>query len=296
MASEDTVLAATRSYVGSLHSGYCENPRYQAKTKLAPLIRCQHLSFNWLSACVLSEDGHLAFLFGSYNEQLKQLLLLRLAGSDPQPTQEEIDENMEGAPPSWLLGQRARKEVSSVQLVWPVDVSAVRKVVNGCAEAKDYETLRCPDISAPLGGIAWSLELQAEWLPHDQAVTLYLFCVPQNAAEGAWCRFKAQFEVQGYPHFTHTTCCNRAVREDQGHGVQNFFQTGNMVKGWDEDAWQDADLPTSGELRVVLTVMATSSTPGGVSFEDEPTASDVVSSDDSKSDAAAGPDAAAEGG
>ena len=82
VASEDTVLFTAQVYadklreaslaiVGSLHG------EQLAIDKLAPLVRCPHLSQFWLSASVLSDDAH-DLLLQKQQPQVKRLLLLKL--------------------------------------------------------------------------------------------------------------------------------------------------------------------------------------------------------------------------
>jgi hypothetical protein len=250
VASEDTVLAAAREYLDA----YKGNASLVAGV-LAPLIRCQHLSTFWLSACALQLDEGLSTLFSRFQQPLKPLLMMRLADKDRVPTQEELQGEFEGAPSSWLLGQRASKTVDSVQLVWPLHVAELRSAAQRSCIEKELVRVECPGVSAPLGGMTWTMLVEAEWGADQQATRLGLFCIPGNAPMNSWCRFKARFEVQGVPELSYSISCSHAVSGPAGFGWHDYF-VGYVSGGWDEAAWAAAGLPAEGELRVTLTVTA----------------------------------------
>jgi hypothetical protein len=252
VASEDTVLAAAREYLKA--------PKFTPSLvagMLAPLIRCQHLSTFWLSACVCAKEEGLSALFSRFQQPLKTLLMMRLADKDRVPTQEELQEEFEGAPSSWLLGQRAFKNVDSVQLVWPLRVAELRSAAQRSCTAKELVRVECPaaGVSAPLGGMTWSMVLEAEWDADQQATELWLFCIPRNAPHNSWYTFKGRFDVEGAPELSQSIDCLRAIPGPEGFGLVDVF-VGSMSGGWDEAAWAAAGLPAEGELRVTLTVTA----------------------------------------
>lgn len=256
VASEDTVLAAAREYLKAQKFKF--TPSLVAGM-LAPLIRCQHLSTFWLSACVCAKDEGLSALFSRYQQPLKPLLMMRLADGDCVLTQEELQDQFEGAPPSWLLGQRALKNVDSVQLVWPLRVAELRSAAQRSAAEQDLVRLECPLTSAPLGGMTWSLLAEADWDADRQAVQLGLFCIPLNAPLNSWYTFRAQLDVEGAPELSHKVSCLRSVSAPTGLGSD---LVGSMSGGWDEAAWAATGLPAEGELRVTLTVTAFNNTGG----------------------------------
>jgi hypothetical protein len=97
-----------------------------AQQRLAPLIRCQHLSLYWLSAALHSQDAPKLLLHG-LAEQLKLMLVLRHSGVGSRLTAARLQRRIPGAPASWSLGKRASKQVSSVQVVWELEVSKVKE-------------------------------------------------------------------------------------------------------------------------------------------------------------------------
>lgn len=198
-------------------------------------------------------------LFRPFKKQLKTLLMMRLADEDFVPTQEELQEHLEGAPASWLLGRRAFRGVDSVQLTWPLRISELRSTAQRASDNKGVVSLECPCVSAPLGGMSWSMRVQARWVAEQQATRLGLYCIPGNAPSDVWYRFGAEFDVDGAPQLSRIFTRSRVLAKKAGRGgfgVPNFFAAG-MSGGWDEAAWVAAGLPAAGELRVTLTVLAT---------------------------------------
>lgn len=259
VASEDTALSAVRTYVNSARSSV----RQAARAALGPLIRCQHLSVYWLSACVLSEHG-LGLLFTPFSKQLKKLLMARLADPSFEPTHEHTADSMEGAPASWLLGQRMQRAVSSVQLAWAVSVSNIRALAQLCAEEREASDFDCSRMSAPLDGMMWGLQLQAKW-EESGGVLVGLFVVPKNAPADVWYKFKAEITLAGHPQLaatSHTLNLGFALGHKQGWGLQDCFGTGAMAGGWDEAAWAAAGMPSEGDLTITMRVTATHNTPG----------------------------------
>lgn len=146
-----------------------------------------------------------------------------------------------------------------MQLVWTLRVSDIRALAQRSMETKGDKTLVCPNSSPPLGGIACSLELEANWLADAEGVELYLFCLPRNTPIDLWYRFEGTFAVAGIPHLTQRFAYDGAKIAGRALGNEAFV-AGAMTGGWDEAAWKAVDLPSSGELQIVLTVTATSST------------------------------------
>jgi hypothetical protein len=257
VASEDTVLAAVRSYIRACP----KSSKTAANEELAPLIRCQHLSVYWLSTCVLAKDeGQLSLLFAPFRKQLKTLLMMRLADQEYMPTQEQLQEHFQGAPASWGLGRRAFRGVHSVQLTWVLPVSELRSKVQRASELKGNVSWECPSVSAPLGGMTWSMLVQAHWDAEKQAARLGLYCVPANAPREVWYRYRVKLHMDAGVRPGPFFITSQVLTQKTGRGAMgfnNFFGTGYMSGGWDEAAWVAAGLPTEGEVRVTLTVMAT---------------------------------------
>lgn len=143
-----------------------------------------------------------------------------------------------------------------VQVVWPLSISELRRAAQRSVEQRRVVSLRCPSTSAPFGGMTWALELHADG-KEGQGATIGLFCVPQNAPRDVWYRFAAKFEVDGAPQLSGTMSCARALGRRVGRGYQDMFEVGCMAGGWDEEAWAATGLPSEGELRLTLTVLAT---------------------------------------
>jgi hypothetical protein len=240
VASEDTVLPAAREYAGVLRQN--QAAVYQA---LGPHIRCQHLSMFWLSACVHAKHDGLSALLGPFNKQLQTLLMMRHADSECVPTEDELQEDIEGAPTSWILDKRAFREVHSVQVVWPLSIDVLRRTAHRSSFCKELAELKCPGVSAPLGGLTWSMLLQADWDPVRQATQLGLFCTPRNAPHNCWYRFRGRVDVEGDLGLSQSISCSRLTAGSEGRGWVDFFGVGWMSGGWDEEAWVARGLPAA---------------------------------------------------
>jgi hypothetical protein len=258
VASEDTVLAAVRAYVNADKS-----TSTAVNLILAPHVRCQHLSMFWLSACVHSKDKALSAVFSPFKKQLKKLLMMRLADND-FVTQDELQLHLTTAPPSWRLGMRDVRDVHSVQLVWPLRISTLRSAAQRASSRQDLVEVKYAGVSAPMGGMTWSMLVQAVWDSDRQATRLGLFCIPRNAPRNCWYRFRGWVDVAGAPELSFIVDCSCLLTgskggRQEGWGQDDFFDVGWMSGGWDEAVWVAGGLPAAGELRVTLTVTGANS-------------------------------------
>jgi hypothetical protein len=160
---------------------------------------------------VLSDEKRLSALFSTFKKQLKKLLMIRLADNDYVPTDDELQQHLEGAPRSWTLGRRATREVDSVQLVWPIPISELRSAAQRCCTERRLVKVECSGMSAPLGGMTWSMVVQATWDAERQATQLGLYCKPRNAPHKVWYRYMCQFDVEGAPELARNLYCPRVM-------------------------------------------------------------------------------------
>jgi hypothetical protein len=220
-----------------------------AKQRLAPLIRCPHLSRYWLSGTVNSLDAD-AMLLAELRPQIRQLLLLRDAKADYMVTDTSLLEGnpLAGAPPSWVLEQRVVKPVGSVELVWQLEVCKLRDTARLAAAGKHAIEVHSTRASPPLGGIDFVLSTICHGYTGDTRIGMY--CTPHNLWTDMTCVYDLEIEVVGFHKFK--TSCRQPDRD--GYGGGNIFDVGSMAGGWDEVAWAGKGLPTSGQLTIKLTV------------------------------------------
>jgi hypothetical protein len=138
-AAKETFGATPMSVFGAQQA----SAGHLAVDKLAPLVRCPHLSQIWLSASVLSDDADKLLMRG-LQPQLKRLLLLKQAHKD-RLSPDNIRLDVFGAPASWLLLVRDIQPVSSRQLEWKVDVAAIRQAAQDSAIKKESVCLYPPN-------------------------------------------------------------------------------------------------------------------------------------------------------
>jgi hypothetical protein len=254
VASEDTVTYTAQAYVKSLAA---ESDKAQlAGEKLAPLVRCPHLSHFWLSASVLSVDAD-KLLLRSLQPQLKQLLLLW----PPRPTKcpgrtyfspEVLKEHIPAAPDSWLLPVRDIVPVGAVIVEWKVDVAAIRQTALDSVSQKQCVLLSTRSPKCLLGGIMWNMALQVIWDSSRQGITLGLFCCPETLPTGSYCCCTFSFERVDAPAIGPTT--HKCYLHERSRGIPDFFNLGVLLGGFDEAAWAAKGLPTSGSILLRLTV------------------------------------------
>lgn len=275
VASEDTVLYTAQQYVDNQP----ESCSKDAKSKLAPLVRCPHLSHFWLSASVASSDAP-KLLLSELRPQLRHLLLAQRPGltNDITSTAVMKSEKLGGlstAPASWLLPARKTKEVSSVQLQWVVELSAIKAAAVEAATSKKAK-MSCAGTSAPLQGIVWGLSLEVASLKNRgiEEVTVYL--QPSNIPADTYCKPAHRVDCAPHQEMTPSTTsypaggmgcptsnasrvCFSRKAVDIFSGMDRFGWAIYEIKsgGSDEVAWAAYGLPTSGQLVVKLTIGAT---------------------------------------
>lgn len=140
VASEDTVLDTAQAYVDAV-TPYSLQRQLTAKQLLAQLVRCQHLSYFWLTAAPLTATGP-SLLLSSLTAQLKQLLMVRAGLGDGSLAHSELQQWVQGAPDSWTLDQRAIRPVDAVALTWRVDIAKLASTARLSASQKQLLRLR----------------------------------------------------------------------------------------------------------------------------------------------------------
>jgi hypothetical protein len=250
VASEDTVLYTAREYLNGLGG---EEQCKRGQQLLAPLIRCPHLSRYWLSGAVHAADDDSALL-SELRSHMWQLLMLRDVQGDYVVKGPDLQEGelLAGAPPSWALGGRVSNPVSSVGLVWRLDVSDLRDAARRCATDRCTARLCSPMVTAPLRGTVFRVALDCDW--HEGGVSIGAFGQPCNLYADMYymCSFRWQVEGGG------TLACvmGEPYRGVDLSGWGDVFDVGCMAEGWDEVAWARKGLPTSGQLTIKFTVSA----------------------------------------
>jgi hypothetical protein len=246
VASEDTVLYTARQYISNLDGEQYD----QAQQQLARVTRCPHLSRFWLSGSVNSAEAD-DMLLADLQTQLRQLLLLRDAQEKYHVQAADLQEGgwLIGAPPSWTLGCRVIKPVSSVQLVWHLNVSELRDAARRSAAKQCFVRLVSPEVSPPLGGIDFGMPCFCVF--GDEGVKLGLHYGPTNLPKEMTCMGTFTSDVEGYG-----TCTYALPKPMRGKltGWPDHFDLGPMAGGWDEVAWAGKGLPASGPLSIKLTV------------------------------------------
>jgi hypothetical protein len=217
VSSEETVLFTAQSYTDKLMRS---SSQQHAVDKLAPLVRCPHLSQFWLSASVLSRDADKPLLCGlqpAGAPQLKRLLLLKQAHKvDACLTAAVITQYVPCAPDSWLLPVRdIQPAVSSRELEWTLDVAAIRQAAKDSADQKQT-SVRWSPTSCLLGGVKWSMKLEWVWDASKQGSRMGLYATARNLPTGIFCCCTYSLECVGADVVT------------KGTGVEKLFSE----SGW----------------------------------------------------------------
>jgi hypothetical protein len=219
--------------------------------RLGPLIRCQYISQYWLLLSVLSDDAG-SMPLAQLRPQLKQLLTVRSAKVGAADA--EVHAEIEDAPPSWILCRRSTASVSTVQLTWELDIGALREVAQHCAAAQKKSVLTSPGVTAPLGGMAFEMQIACEPEEGSSAVKIGVFAGPRGIpSDGSW-TFTYSLEVPGILPGNNETSDICHTADGGGWGFYYFFDIGFMEAGWDEVAWAAQGLPASGPLVLKLSV------------------------------------------
>lgn len=151
------MLCTVHKYISTFKLMSCPDEQRAAKQRLAPLIRCQHLSQFWASTSVVSNKADsMAAVLSSLRPQLSQLLMLRSSKPGFACGPSEVAKLVTGAPASWALGKRISMPVSSVSSTWNVAVSALRRaacvsVLRQRSKRKVTEQEHSPSTTAPHG-------------------------------------------------------------------------------------------------------------------------------------------------
>lgn len=180
--SEDTVFYSMRCYSDSTSNAVTMKLIQQ---RLGPLVRPQHLSYKWMWLSVV-RDRTKSMPLAKLQPQLEKLMMLRRGA-----TAAEVQGALQGMahPPSWLLGQRASAPVSTVKLTFEVSIRALRRTAKLCAAQQIPHSLCSPDVTPPLGGMAF--ELKVECRPVGEGFcSIGLFVTPRDLPAGARRDFK----------------------------------------------------------------------------------------------------------
>ena len=250
VASEDTVLYTFIEYVYKVYRLSAEQGM-DARRVLAPLIRCPYLSGYWLTITT-DPTTRAAWALAELQPQVAKLLVLGSAQPGvPWMHSFGLQRLLPGAPPSWLMGQRISKPVSSVFVTCSVTISILREAAHRCvAEGQALEIFIKQSSTPPLGGLIF---------------TLQLVCSP--AAAGAGCEVHMVVTCTNLEAATICPSFNCRLVSPGGHSAaaakplgakfvvfKDFFKLGVMAGGWDAVAVAAKGLPASGELFFTLTV------------------------------------------
>lgn len=223
--SEETVLYTAQHFVDNPHV----DDRRAAARKLAPLIRCPHLSVFWLSMSVMSEKAHRMLLF-SQRAHVQRLLLLRLAEQkQPAGKPEDLQQLLQGAPESWWLKQRVHKPVQQVELTWELDVERLKTSAILSATEDRAVTLDTGAITPPFRGIAWTIYANCY---RGQYIGLHMKL--NTWVPDLYCRTSCTLTVPCPVHGNKTSTfvsplqCNK-----DADGSQGLFPKG-MAGGWND--------------------------------------------------------------
>ena len=254
MASEDTVLFTAQAYVDKLARAGFVISQQQAVEKLAPLVRCPHLSLSWLSASVLSDDADKMLLRG-LQPQLKQLLLLKASRkSDTSLSAVKIKESVLNVPASWLLPVRDTTPVTSGSMQWELEVAAIREVAQKSFKQQSSTVLKSTP-TCLLGGINWGIELYA--YPKAEGTMIGVYARAKSLPAGALCECSYSIECVGVALGVNSAKASKLfhnLERKTAWGWRDYFSLGPMSGGFDEAAWAAKGLPTSGSIVLKLTV------------------------------------------
>jgi hypothetical protein len=183
--------------------------------------------------------------------QLKQLLLLR--SSKARVTAAELKCEIADVPASWLLGQRKKAPVSTVELSWELDVGKLKEAVQVCAAQQKKQYLNSPGVTPPLRGMAFQITVKCapRTAGTSSAVSIGVYARAADAPPDA--SYTLTFGMSAAPQEAGPTT-SRPLKGTKRWGFGNFFKVGPMAGGWDEAAWVAKGLLANGPLVLKLSV------------------------------------------
>jgi hypothetical protein len=195
--------------------------------------------------------------------QLTKLLLLKLGRSsnplgEVRLNCEDITYRIPDVPASWLLPVRDIRPVSSVNVRWELDVSALRKAALYSGSGKQKAVLRSP-ASRLLGGVRWGMKMYCDWDASRKGSTIDLYACAESLPAGAVCSCTYTLKYVATDKCGIETAAGS--RKDTKHseanepwGWEDVFGVGAMSGGFDEAAWAAKKLPADGTITLHLTV------------------------------------------
>ena len=216
-----------------------------ARKVLAPHIRCQHLSLYWHSVAI-DPTTNAAWALAELGPQVAKLLALhsaRFRAAQPLMLQRLLP----GAPPSWSLGPRISRHVSSVSVTCDLSISALREAAQSCV-ADGRVIYMQSHSTAPLGGLSFQVVSSCRPGADGIGCTVSIGTQCSNVNNTVCPTFRFKLVSTG-----HRVTGSNKVGEFAAF-AHDFFMLGEMAGGWDAVAVAAKGLPASGELPITLTV------------------------------------------
>jgi hypothetical protein len=242
VVSEDTVLYTAQKYVDSQQG---DEQQQAARQQLALLVRCPHLSPFWLSAAARSEESQL--LLAPMRDQLLELLQCLQVTPDLKAALLAFKRWVPDQPASWLLGKRQLKAQRPAVVTWQLAVSDLKQYCEAAASSKGLSSHVSPDVTPPVQGCAYALQLQAQHV--EAGVKVGMFALPQTRAK-VFVKCSPTFSAGGVSK----SFSNLVLTSGISLGLPDFF-IGPMAGGWDEAAWSAKGWPTDGNIVMKLSVL-----------------------------------------
>jgi len=228
-----------------------------AKQCLSQLIRCPQLSEYWLSALALSAKAN-EMLLSPFIPQTKQLLLMRLASPSYTVSASDVQRLLPGVPPSWALGPRVVKDVSTVQATALLKVDDIRAAARLSGKTSSSQLVIAPTahpFTAPLGGLSWGLQVECNWDGSQKGSRVKVSAQAHNTLPDLYAKHRFTLQVTG-PEGICVEDPEESALQPISSSVdwKDPLGVGVMPGGWDGEVWAAAGLPSDGQLAFTLTV------------------------------------------
>jgi hypothetical protein len=142
--------------------------------------------------------------------------------------------------------------VGGVDLEWDVGVTEIKQAAEDSATIPRPVFLMSPTTTTPLGGVRWGMQLQCSWDASKKGNIVGLFVRGESLPAGSFCL--GTFSLSASEAANNSRTFTDYIGRDWTWGFLDFFQLGAMVCGFDEAAWAAKGLPTSGSIKLRLTV------------------------------------------
>lgn len=221
-----------------------------AKERLAPLIRVPHLSNRWLMELLTARAPEHLVLHSVW-ELIRMFVNLR-------EEQHAKRWHVSGVPHSWRWCPRTSDEaVGNVEVRAQFSVSVIKQASCRVFEQQlRVDSLLLEEPQMPLAGAEFRPQLVFRSSAAGMTLGFFVKQLPSSSEAGTQVFFHIGFSLDLGPvsRSGSALSCSSGVQGQEGSapcsGWHGFLQIGPMAGGWDDVAWANKGLPTTGAVDI----------------------------------------------